>query len=62
MYVDMSHPEMALAINGIGQVLSKLVDRMHRTEEEVSSIIMKSKKSSSTARKKKPVPLVVRVG
>lgn len=58
----MSNSEVVSAINGIGDILGKLVDRVVRSEKELVSIKSNlSKNNSSVTQKRRSVPLVVKV-
>ena len=56
----MSHPQVVSAINGIGVVLEKLMDRVEQSEKALVAVQSASKKRLNM-RKKQAVPLVVRV-
>lgn len=56
----MSHSEVVSAINGIGEILIRLTDRMVRSEKELVAINSASKTKVS-GQKRAPIPLVVKV-
>lgn len=59
-HAAMSHSEVVSAINGIGEILIRLTDRMVRSEKELVAINSASKTKVS-GQKRAPIPLVVKV-
>ena len=58
----MSNSEVVSAINGIGVVLSKLLDRVVNVERAVAKVLSDQlKKKQGEPKKRQSVPLVVRV-